>query len=180
MRGCDQPFVAWIGVARSSIEMRDLRTAEIAIAQAMQTNPGSAEAVDLVARTVLMLAQALGEQGRAQAMTADAMFARAERLDPGLPKLAYHRGLAHLAANDPGGAVALLERASTSDPGDANALRALLIAYERSGRQEQAHAWVEALRRSNRLPASMEHLAEPRAETAPAGTANPPLRPQGD
>ena len=173
MRGSDQPFVAWIGVARSSIAMQDLRTAEIALAQAMQTNPGSAASIDLIGRTMLMLAQAMGEGGRTQALTADALFTRAERLDPELPKLDYHRGLAHLAANDAGGAVALLERAATADPNDENALRALLIAYGRAGRSEQAHAWVEMLRRTNRLPPSMEGLTGTPAESMPSREGNP-------
>src|SRR5688572_14550800 len=49
MRGQDRPFLAWIGVARASIAVGDLQTAEIAIGQAMQTDPGSAASVDLVA-----------------------------------------------------------------------------------------------------------------------------------
>ena len=75
-------------------------------------------------RTLLMLAQARGESGRSQAIMADMMFQRAERLDPDLPKLAYHRGLAHLAANEPAPAVILLERAVQADPVDENTVRA--------------------------------------------------------
>jgi predicted Zn-dependent protease len=176
MRGQDRPFLSWIGVARASIAMGDLRTADVAIGQAMQTNPGNAASIDLVARTLLMVAQAMGEGGRSQALMADALFRSAERADPDLPKLAYHRGLAHLAANEATVAVPLLERAATIDPGDENALRALLIAYERSGQIDRGREVVETLRRENRLPPSMAFWGA----RSPESSASRPAKPEND
>jgi predicted Zn-dependent protease len=171
MRGQERPFLSWIGVARASITLGDLQTAELAIGQAMQNQSGSAESVDLVARTMLMIAQARGDGGRGQAMMADALFRQAERIEPDLPKLAYHRGLAHLAANDPGVAAALLERAAAADPQDANALQALLIAWERSGQAARGRDLIETLRRENRLPPSMALSIESAAAVSrPSGT----------
>lgn len=138
MRGQQCPFVAWIGVARSSLALGDMKTTDVAISQAMQTNPGTAGALDLVGRTLLMQAQQLGEGGRSQALMADALFDRAERMDPSTRKIAYHRGLAHLAANDAAGASVLLERAMAADGAEGDTVQALLLAYERSGQTARA------------------------------------------
>ena len=173
MRGKKRPFWSWVGVARASIAMGDLRTAELALGQAMQMDPGTASSADLTGRTLLMLAQARGESGRSQANMADLMFQRAERLDPTLPKLAYHRGLAHLAANQPGPAVLLLERAAQADPGDENTVRALLIAYERTHQADRGRALVEMLQREGRLPASFKWEPASRPESAPSRNAEP-------
>jgi predicted Zn-dependent protease len=133
MRGQERPFLAWIGVARASVAMGDLATADLAVAQAIQVDPGSAASTDLVGRTVLMIARDRGEAGRSQALMADAILSRAERLDPELPNVAYHRGLAHLAADDPRGAVILLERATATDPANQDVRAALVLAYKRVG-----------------------------------------------
>jgi predicted Zn-dependent protease len=133
MRGQDRPFLSWIGVARASVALGDCPTADTAVGQAMQLNPGSAAATDLVGRTVLMIAQERGQAGRGQALMADAILSRAERIAPDTPKIAYHRGLAHLVANDPRRAIGFLERAARSDPSDASARQALAVARERAG-----------------------------------------------
>jgi predicted Zn-dependent protease len=171
MRGQQKPFLAWVGVARSSIAMGDAGTAQIGLGQAMQNDPGTAAASDLLGRTLLMLAQALGENGRGQAVMADMMFQRAERLDPKFPKLAYHRGLARLAANEPGPAAILLERAVQEDPSDGNAPRALLIAYGRTGQTDRARDLVETLRRSGRVtePVEWEPASQPAGAETRAG-----------
>jgi pentatricopeptide repeat protein len=148
--------------------MGDSATAQLALGQAMQNDPGTAESSDLVGRTLLMLAQNLGEAGRGQAVMADMMFTRAERLQPGFPKLAYHRGLARLAANEPGPASLLLERAMQTDPSDVNAPRALLIAYGRTGQTERAKALVETMRKSGRFTEPIEWEPASRPETAPS------------
>jgi predicted Zn-dependent protease len=172
MRGQPRPFVAWVGVARSSIAMGDSQTAQLAIGQAMQSDPGTAQSADLLGRTLLMLAQGLGEEGRGQAIMADMMFQRVDHLDPAYPKLAYHRGLARLAANEPAPAAVFLERAVQSDPSDTNAPRALLIAYGRSGQTERARALVETMRGSGRFTEPIEWDPASR----PAGSAGPSSR----
>lgn len=152
--------------------MNDVRTAQIALSQAMQTNPGTAASSDLIGRTLVMLAQILGAGGRSQALMADMMFQRAEKLDPATPKIAYHRGLARLAANEPEQAAILLERALQLEPGDDAAARALLLAYERSGQKDRGLALVEALRREGRLPPAVTT----ESATRPAGEMPDPTR----
>jgi pentatricopeptide repeat protein len=164
MRGQQKPFLAWIGVARASIAMGDSTTAQLGIGQAMQNDPGTAASADLVGRTLLMLSQGLGEEGRGHAVMADMMFQRVEKLQPSFPKLAYHRGLTHLAANDPLPAVVLLERAMKEDPSDTNAPRALLIAYGRTGQHERARELVESMRRSGRFSEPIEWVPASRPE----------------
>jgi len=115
---------------------------------------------------MLMLAQGLGQGGRPDAIMADSMFQRAQRLDPAFPKIAYHRGLAHLIANQPAIAVPLLETAMSQDPADANAGRALLLAYGRTGQDEKARALVEGLRQRGVLPEGVEFTPSSRPETA--------------
>ena len=171
MRGQKRPFLAWIGVARASVAMGDPATAELALGQAMQNDPGSAESSELLGRTLLMLAQWLGEEGRGQAIMADLMFQRTERLKPSFPKLAYHRGLTRLAANEPGPAALLLERAMQADPSDQNAPRALLIAYGRTGQRDRARDLVETMRRSGRFAEPIEFEPASRPE-APAGASS--------
>jgi predicted Zn-dependent protease len=170
MRGQQRPFLAWIGVARSSIAMGDSNTAQMALGQAMQNDPGCAASADLLGRTLLMLSQTLGEDGRGQAVMADMMFQRAERIQPDFPKLAYHRGLARLSANEPGPAAVFLERAVQADPSDTNAPRALLIAYGRTGQSDRAKALVETMRRSGRFtePIEWEPASRPEAPASPA------------
>lgn len=169
MRCQKRPFLSWVGVARASIAMGDLRTAELALGQAMQMDPRSAASADLMGRTLLMLAEARGESGSSQAIMADMMFQRAERLDPNLPKLSYHRGLAHLAANQPGPAVILLERAAQADPSDENTVRALLIAYERTHQADRGRALVDLLRREGRLPPALDAwVPASRPDSSPA------------
>jgi predicted Zn-dependent protease len=170
MRGQQKPFLAWIGVARASIAMRDVQTAQLALAQGMQNDPGTARSADLVGRTLLMLAQELGEAGRSQALMADLMFQKVERLEPKLPKLSYHRGLARLAANEPGPAAILLERAVAEDPNDVRAAQALMLAYGRSGQTERAQAFGETLRRSGRFPEAIEFVP---ASRPPAPESRP-------
>jgi predicted Zn-dependent protease len=167
MRGQRCPYLSWIGVARSSLDVGDVRTAEVAVTQAMQVDPGTAASADLTGRTLLMVAQARGDAGRSQALTADMMFQRAARLEPKWPRIAYHRGLAHLAANRPVEAAILLEGAVAADPADDNAVRALLLAYERSHQTERSKAFVEQLRQQGRLPPAGE---PPGPDSRPAGS----------
>lgn len=167
MRGQSRPFVSWIGVARASIAMGDFRTAEIGVTQAMQTDPGTAASADLLGRTLLMIAEGRGEAGRSQALTADLMFQRVARLDPKWPNLAYHRGLAHLAANQPAEAVVLLESAVAADFSNDEAVRALLLAYGRANQGERAKALVERLRREGRMAPAVE---SPSAGSRSGGT----------
>jgi predicted Zn-dependent protease len=173
MRGQQRPFLAWIGVARASIAMGDAGTTQLALTQAMQNDPGCAASADLIGRTMLMLAQGLGEGGRPDAIMADSMFQRAQRQDPTFPKIAYHRGLAQLIANQPALAVPLLELAMRQDPADGNAGQALLLAYGRTGQDDRARALVESLRQRGVLSEGVEFTPASRRESAPS-------RPSGD
>jgi Tfp pilus assembly protein PilF len=147
MRGQKCPFLSWIGVARASLALSDVKTAEIAISQAMQTNPGTAASFELVGRTVLMVAQARGEGGRGQALMADALLDRAQRMDPSIRRISYHRGLARLAANDAASAVTFLEAAIAVEGQDADVVDALMLAYQRTGQSDRARALFQSASR---------------------------------
>ncbi len=156
MRGEERPFLAWIGVARASIALGDLETAEAAMSQALRYDFGSGASADLLGRTALMLAQALGRKGRGQALVAASMFNRARRLDPSLPRLTYHQGLAHLVAAQPEIAEPMLERAWEEAPGSADVLHALVLSWRLLKSPGTARTVLDDLAARGELPAGFE------------------------
>ena len=81
-------FLAYIGLARAAVGLRDWVLFETAMSEALSTTPKTPEAHDIAGRTLLLAAKAgTGDRRRQHARLAGTMFAHASRQAPDLPQL---------------------------------------------------------------------------------------------
>jgi hypothetical protein len=100
-------------------------------------------------------------------------------MEPGIPGLSYHAGLALLLADDPNLAVPLLQMALGEEPVMPDALQALVMALRALDRPADVLTLLEPLELDGSLDADLvEALLWARdnapAKTSPAAGASPP------